>query len=167
MDIDFPEIALGFTEHGIRLLQEPPHQLPGAGHRSIHHDHKIFNAVNLLRFQRFNQRHIAVQLHSIRIKHVVEGILVHLVLLMKYGKPAQKLLIIIPFPVFNPHGLQQASGVLRVLLAEGFHLRLHLLSVILPYILTFLTNPGLFFLIPAVMVIHVKFCGCTLVFVTA
>ena len=164
MDINFPEIALGFTEHGIRLLQEPPHQLPGAGHRRIHHDHKIFNAVNLLRFQRFNQRHIAVQLHSIRIKHVVEGILVHLVLLTKYGKPAQKLLIIIPFPVFNPHGLQQASGVLRVLLAEGFHLRLHLLSVILPLILALLADPGIFFPLPMVMVIHVKLCRHALVF---
>ena len=82
------EVLLG-AEDTINLLQKAANQGRIAGGRGVNGDGKGIQAANLFVFQRLQQGHIAIALHSQSVKPVVKAVLIGFQLLPWHGKPAQ------------------------------------------------------------------------------
>ena len=66
----------------VGLLQKTLYQLPGTGHGGVDHHGEILHPVHLPGLLRLNQWHVPVQGQPIGIKGVVEGVHIHLNLLL-------------------------------------------------------------------------------------
>mgnify|MGYP000763196382 FL=1 len=54
VDVSLLKIAVRLAEHIVGLLQEPPYQIPRAGHGRVNHHHKILNPAHFFGFQRLH-----------------------------------------------------------------------------------------------------------------
>ena len=158
MQVDLPEKTVLLGQNIVGFLQKPLHQLSLAGHRSIDHDDKILDFSHLPGLVWLDQRHIAIQLHTISVKYRIKAVRIHLYLFLQNSKPFQKRPVIIAPAIFHPNSLSQAFAVLICFPAKGLHLRLHTVPDIFPALLPCLLCPGFLLLVPELMVIHQKRC---------
>ena len=135
MDVQPPEKALRLLQNCTRLLQKTFDQLALARHRGIDHNNKILDFLLLLRLKRFDQRHVAIELHSIIVKNIVKGIQVDLHFLLQHTELPQKLPIVIALPTLGRDLLLQASHIIRRFFGKCLDLRLHPVSDIIPSLL--------------------------------